>query len=440
MPGAPASPPRGSAGHEAAGILPPPRRGSNGYRLYTESDLSRLKLILTLRRLGLGPAEAGRLARRCLDGAALDPELAAALDDQRRRIADQREELERLEIELVDLESTIDAAATGPAGPERALITVLFVCNGNSARSQMGEALLGRFGGEDFRPLSGGTRPKRVHPLTVRVLAELGIDWRAARAKPVTELLNQPLDYVITLSNSAREQCPAFPGLHSSLHWHLEDPAAVAGSDERAHGGVPRHADGAIGAAPPIHRDRASRRRSPAGGGGARHSPRRLIMVLPYIEPLTLRQPGKRVIPEPPRRGEAGGESCGLCDGGATEAVWSDEHFTLHPPVGGSLPGTVWLASRAHVDSFKDLPAEAAAAFAPLAGRIERAILSLGDIGRVHVYRWGDGGAHFHVWFLPRPLGMLEAKNHMLPLWEDVLPNVSDQELADAARRVAAAL
>ena len=152
-------------------------------------------------------------------------------------------------------------------------------------------------------------------------------------------------------------------------------------------------------------------------------------MVLPYLEPLTLRQPGERVIPEPPRRGEAGGEPCGLCEGGATEAVWSDEHFTLHPPVGGSLPGTVWLASRVHVDSF-----------APLAGRIERAILSLGDVGRVHVYRWGDGGAHFHVWFLPRPLGMLEAKNHMLPLWEDVLPNVSDHELADAARRVAAAL
>ena len=163
-------------------------------------------------------------------------------------------------------------------------------------------------------------------------------------------------------------------------------------------------------------------------------------MVLPYLEPLTLREPGERVIPEPPRRGEPGGEPCGVCEGGATDAVWSDEHFTLHPPVGGSLPGTVWLASRAHVDSFKDLPPDAAAAFAPLAGRIERAILSLGDVGRVHLYRWGDGGAHFHVWFLPRPLGMLEAKNHMLPLWEDVLPNVSDEELADAARRVAAAL
>jgi diadenosine tetraphosphate (Ap4A) HIT family hydrolase len=163
-------------------------------------------------------------------------------------------------------------------------------------------------------------------------------------------------------------------------------------------------------------------------------------MVLPYLEPLTPRQPAPRVIPEPPRRGEPGGEPCGICEGQVTDVVWSDEQFTLHPPVGGSLPGTVWLATRVHVDSFADLPPEVAAAFGPLAGRIERAILALGDVGRVHVSRWGDGGAHFHVWFMPRPLGMLDAKNFMLPLWEDVLPNVPDAELLEAAKRVAAAL
>lgn len=163
-------------------------------------------------------------------------------------------------------------------------------------------------------------------------------------------------------------------------------------------------------------------------------------MVLPYVEPITIRQLGERVIPEPPRRGEAGGEPCGLCTGLATKPVWSDEHFSLHPPVGGSLPGAVWLASREHVDSFKDLAPEALAAFGPMIARIERAILSLGDVGRVHLYRWGDGGAHFHVWLMPRPLGMLEAKNFMLPLWEEVLPNVTDEELRAAAERIAAAM
>ena len=100
----------------------------------------------------------------------------------------------------------------------------------------------------------------------------------------------------------------------------------------------------------------------------------------------------------------------------------------------------MWLASRVHVDSFADLPEELAGDFGRVAARVERAILGLGDVARVHLYRWGDGGAHFHVWFLPRPLGMLEASGPMLPLWEDVLPNVPDEELAEAARRVAAGM
>jgi diadenosine tetraphosphate (Ap4A) HIT family hydrolase len=163
-------------------------------------------------------------------------------------------------------------------------------------------------------------------------------------------------------------------------------------------------------------------------------------MVLPYKEPLVPREPGERTVPEPPRRGEPGGEPCAICSGETTAPVWSDESWTLHPPTGGSLPGTVWLASRAHHDSFADLPVDLAATFGPVAARVERAILALGDVGRVHVYRWGDGGAHFHVWFLPRPLGMVEAAGMMLPLWEDVLPTVPDDELVAAARRVAAAM
>jgi diadenosine tetraphosphate (Ap4A) HIT family hydrolase len=163
-------------------------------------------------------------------------------------------------------------------------------------------------------------------------------------------------------------------------------------------------------------------------------------MELPYLEPLVPREPAERVVPEPPRRGETGGEPCGICTGQTTAPVWSGHHWTLHPPTGGSLPGTVWLASRLHVDSFIDLPEDAAADFGRVAARVERAILGLGEIGRVHLYRWGDGGAHFHVWFVPRPLGMLEAQGKMLPLWEDVLPNVPDEELAAAAERVAAAM
>lgn len=218
--------------YEAAGILPRPARRQNGYRQYTDADLSRLTMILTLRRLGLPPIEAGRLAERCVAGGVDDPGLTATLARQHRRIAQQREELERLELELVDLERTMHAADPRRRRPRLAPISVLFVCNGNSARSQMAEALLGHFGGEDFEAQSGGTQPKVVHPLAVQVLAEIGIDWRRARAKSVLELLDRRFDYVITLSNSAREACPTFAGPHGALHWHLEDPAAAEGSTD----------------------------------------------------------------------------------------------------------------------------------------------------------------------------------------------------------------
>jgi len=163
-------------------------------------------------------------------------------------------------------------------------------------------------------------------------------------------------------------------------------------------------------------------------------------MTIPYSEPLTVRPLDQRVIPEPPRRGEPGGDPCGICSGFATSSVWSNAHWSLHPPVGGSLRGAVWLASREHVDSFQDLSPAAAAEFVHVVANIERGILSLGDVARVHLYRWGDGGSHFHVWMLPRPLGMLEAKGMMLPLWEDVLPNLTDDELRAAAEEVARAM
>jgi diadenosine tetraphosphate (Ap4A) HIT family hydrolase len=164
-------------------------------------------------------------------------------------------------------------------------------------------------------------------------------------------------------------------------------------------------------------------------------------MTLPYQEPLTRREPGPRTIPEPPRPGDPGGPPCRLCPVQEGEhTVWSDERWVLNHGAQTSLPGTVWLTTRIHVDSFADLPPDLAAGFGGLAGRIERAVLSLGDVGRVHLYRWGDGGAHFHVWFLPRPLGMLEATKMMLPLWEEVLPVASDEAVADAKARLARAM
>jgi arsenate reductase len=111
-------------------------------------------------------------------------------------------------------------------------IRVLFVCTGNSARSQMAEAVLAALGGADFEVSSAGTEPGGVHPLTIRALAEIGIDWSGARSKSVTEFLDRPFDYVITVCDAARQVCPVFPGAHASRHWDLEDPAAAVGTEE----------------------------------------------------------------------------------------------------------------------------------------------------------------------------------------------------------------
>ncbi len=169
-------------------------------------------------------------------------------------------------------------------------------------------------------------------------------------------------------------------------------------------------------------------------------------MTLPYAEPLTRVELAPRVIPEPPRVGELGGKPCGLCEwfdhqeDSPHSPLWSNDEWVLCRASEVTIPGLVWLASRGHHDSFADLPDSLAASYGPVVARIERAILSVGNIARVHVNRWGDGSAHFHVWFFPRPLGMLEASREMLPLWADLLPEAPKEEVAAAEQKIAEAM
>ena len=174
--------------YEQAGVLPAAPRRDNGYREYSDTDLARLRLVVALRRLGLGPDDAGRLAGLCLDHGEIDIELGPLLAEQRDAIARQRADLDRLEGELIDLEMTVVAAGRvrrKRAEPDRP-ISVLFVCTHNSARSQIAEALLRDFGGADFDVLSAGTEVTEVSPYALRVLADLGIDWSNARSKSIT--------------------------------------------------------------------------------------------------------------------------------------------------------------------------------------------------------------------------------------------------------------
>jgi arsenate reductase len=222
--------------YESVGILPPAPRQANGYRTYGEEDLARLRLVVSLRRLGLGPEDAGRMARLCIERGEIDRDLAPLIGAQRAAIARQRDDLDRLDGELIDLEATIAAAGrvrgrrSSPAMSD-APIRVLFICTGNSARSQIAEAVLARLGGADFEVHSAGTDPKGVNPFTVRVLADAGIDWSTARSKSIDEFLGQRFDYVITVCDRARAVCPTFPGDGETLHWGLEDPADQEGSE-----------------------------------------------------------------------------------------------------------------------------------------------------------------------------------------------------------------
>ena len=109
---------------------------------------------------------------------------------------------------------------------------VLIVCTGNSARSQMAEGLLRHEAGDRFEVFSAGTKPTQVRPEAIAVMHEIWIDISRHRSKSVDEFIGQPLDFVITVCNSAKETCPVFPGNVNRLHWPFDDPAEVEGSDE----------------------------------------------------------------------------------------------------------------------------------------------------------------------------------------------------------------
>lgn len=225
--------------YESIGVLPAPARQANRYRRYTPADLAHVRLVVTLRRLGLSPEQAGRLAMACLERSEIDDDLTKLVARQRQVISRRREDLNRLEGELLDLELTLAAAARAREArgqdrrPSDLPIRVLFASNFNAARGPMAEALLTRYGGPDFAPESAGAQPRGLDVMTIAALAEIGLDWRSARSKRFEEFAGQHFDYVITLSDRGRETRPTFTGVYTALHWGLPDPNDVEGDRDR---------------------------------------------------------------------------------------------------------------------------------------------------------------------------------------------------------------
>jgi arsenate reductase (thioredoxin) len=111
---------------------------------------------------------------------------------------------------------------------------VLFLCTGNSARSQMAEAFLRRYGGEKYECYSAGLQPKGINPLTIQVMQEIGYDLTGHTSKGVNDFLGRIfINQLITVCDHAEKNCPTvWPGIVRREHWSFEDPAAFEGSPD----------------------------------------------------------------------------------------------------------------------------------------------------------------------------------------------------------------
>jgi ArsR family transcriptional regulator, arsenate/arsenite/antimonite-responsive transcriptional repressor / arsenate reductase (thioredoxin) len=127
--------------------------------------------------------------------------------------------------------------------PTRPPVRVLFLCTGNSARSQMAQAILEQLGGPWVEVVSAGSHPKPLHPQAVRVMREQGINIIGRRSKHLGEFVEQRFDQVISLCDRVREVCPEFPGAPDVAHWSMPDPVEEAADAEDEHQPFVRTAD-----------------------------------------------------------------------------------------------------------------------------------------------------------------------------------------------------
>jgi len=146
------------------------------------------------------------------------------------------------------------------------------------------------------------------------------------------------------------------------------------------------------------------------------------------LEPLT---------PEPEIHGQ-GGTDCRACAKPDSEYLWTTDRWRVTALTPGGLPVVVLLEPREHFAGPADLPDELAREQGVMLGRLERAVLSVGGIGRVHIGRWGEGAEHLHWWFIGRPEGFGQLRSSLAEIWDEVLPptpkDVWEENLARVVR------
>jgi diadenosine tetraphosphate (Ap4A) HIT family hydrolase len=161
--------------------------------------------------------------------------------------------------------------------------------------------------------------------------------------------------------------------------------------------------------------------------------------TFPFEGELRVRRLAPPAEVDTPRRGE-GGVGCDRCASGDDEFFWTCERWRLRALGPTGLPFVALLEPREHYAEPGDLPDELAAELGVLQARIERAIRGLGNIGRVFVCRYGDGGEHLHWWFIARPTRIPQLVGSFVEIWDDILPPVPEEIWREDVERVAAAL
>jgi hypothetical protein len=153
------------------------------------------------------------------------------------------------------------------------------------------------------------------------------------------------------------------------------------------------------------------------------------------LRPKTLDPPA----PEPTIQGQ-GGVDCRACGKPDSDYLWTSERWRLTAPEPSGLPLIAILEPREHYAGPADLPDELAMEQGLMLGRVERAVLSVGEIARVHVCRWGEGAEHLHWWFIARPAGMGQLRSSFAEIWDSVLPPTPQAVWDDNLARVVSSL
>jgi diadenosine tetraphosphate (Ap4A) HIT family hydrolase len=188
--------------------------------------------------------------------------------------------------------------------------------------------------------------------------------------------------------------------------------------------------------------DITRRAREAYGGDGRLALPKQTGWpIFPFeTDGLRMRALEEPVLPEPPRNGEGGPAGCWTCtEGGGAGLLWSDDRWLVIMPVEPQSLPTVTLHTRAHLD-FGDLTDDLGAELGVLLVRAQRALASIDGVGRVHVYKWGDGGAHLHIFLIARPAGMIQLKGMFSATWMFALPPLPPATWAAMRRQVTTVL